>query len=327
MSATLSLYSLTLAHGDATANNNPSLRFVDWKRQLSAVAVENPKTEALKIAPGVEKLIFDGTRSTSLDGSTAFDLTLSPLAPDRYRLTHSGGTNPVLRVDRALDLSTIALTMTALANGSLQVVAGSGTPFTAVQVGDEVLIPGSKTGDGSSPFNVSNQGRWLVIGSAPANLTLVRPGGEDFEGLSEVVTPAAAAEFQAYGSAGVQVGDKLRLSAGFNPAALKTYEIVAVSSKYLEVLSSAPLAPQAGVVPGISGLQIYTSGKRFLRIEADQACVVRANGDTGSTQEIEPWSPGDPEGVGEYVKVGPCWSLKIFNRSGSTLNVTIISAE
>lgn len=327
MSATLSLYSLTLASGDATANNNPNLRFVDWKRQLAGIPVKNPKTEALQIQPGVEQLVFDGTRSTTIDGTTALDLTLSALSATKYRLTHSGGTAPGFRTDRGLNLTGIALTLTANANGSLTVLATTGTPFTGVQVGDEVMIPGVLTGDADGPFNPINEGLWSVLGASGTSLTLVRPAGTDFQGMSQSATPSAASQFLAYSAAGVQVGDKLEISAGFAAPVLKTYEVTAVTSKWVEIGSTSPLAPQAGVTPGASGIQFFSSCKRFVRVEADQECAIRANGDTGSSQRVSPWVAGDPEQIGEYVKVGPTWSLRVLNRSSVTLNVTVISAE
>ena len=324
MSAILNLISLTLASGDATANNNPALKFVEWKRQVLAIPVNNPKTEAVTIDPGAEKLIFDGTRATTLDGTTAFSLSLSPLASDRYRFTFSAGTDPSLRLARSVPIAGVALTLVVNTNGSLTVTAGSGTPFSAVMPGDHVFIPGASTGDLAGPFMLINQGLWQVLGTSSTVLTLVRPG-QDFEALSEVVTPASNAEFLVYAAAGVQPGDKVEISSGFNT--LKTFEVSTVTSKWFEVISTNPMAAQAGVIPGAAGLQFYSSSKRFVRIEADQECVVRANGDTGSTQRISPWLAGDPEKIAEYTKVGPMWALRILNRSSATLHCTIISAE
>lgn len=327
MSATLDLYSLTLAHGDTVSSSSPSLRFVDWKRTLRGIPIQNPRSERLTIPTGAEVVVFDGTRSTSIDGTTAFNLTASTLSPDTYRLTHVGGTAPAFRVARSLNLTAIALTLTAQTNGSLLVAAASGTPFTVLQVGDEVFIPGMLTGDGSTPFNGINQGLWVVLGQNGNSVTLARQAGQCFQGLSEVVTPTAAGQFTAFGATGVQVGDKLDVSGGFATPVQKMFEVVTVTSSWVEIRSSEPLALESGVVPGASSLRFFSAAKRFIRVEVDQEATIRLNGDTGSSVRVSPWMAGDPEQVGEFTKVGPTWALSILNRSAQPLRATLISAE
>lgn len=327
MSATLSLYSLTLAHGDPTASNNPSLRHVDWKRQIPGIAVENPSTVPYRIPPGASKLIFDGTRPTSIDGSTSFDLSLGELSPSTYRLTYTDGTDPVLRTDRGLDLASVALVLTTQGNGTLLVTAPSGTPFAALVEGDEVYIPGPMTGDASTVFSPINQGRWVVLAQTDLTVTLVRPSGQDFQGISETVTPASTGQLLGYSSDGVQIGDKLDISLVFATPVRKTFVVTEVTSQWVEFTSTSPLAAETGVTPTAAGMKFYSDSKRYVRIEGDQECVVRANGDTGNTQRLSPWVAGDPALIGEYVRTGPTWSLTILNLSTSTANVLVISAE
>jgi hypothetical protein len=327
--ANLDLYSITLATADAVESNSPNLKFVEWKRTIRAIPVENPKVEGLSVAPGVEATIFDGSRTLTLDGTTAFSIALDPIASDKYRFTATAGTDPGFRTDRGLDLTGVALTLTEQANGSLLVAAGAGTPFAALQVGDEVFVPGMMTGDASSPFNSVNQGRWsaLGVGAAGANVTLVRPAGQEFQGLSETVTPVSAGQLLGYSAAGVQPGDTLDVSAGFAVPVQRSFEIVAVTSKWIEVQCSQPLAADSGILPGVAGFKIYADAKRFVQVEADQECALRFNGDTGSSLRLSPWVAGDPEQVAGFVKVGPAWTLKVLNRSTQTLKLTVISAE
>lgn len=329
MPATLSLYSLTLAHGDPTGNSNaPALRFVDWKRQFQAIPVANPKTEGLQVPPGGTRLVFDGTRTTTIDGTTAFDLNLAKAESARYRFTHRAGTAPGLRTDRGLDLTGISLVVTAQRNGSLLVEALSGTPFADLQAGDEVFIPGMTTGDVAGPFSVMNEGRWSVLGQDGSSVTLVRVGADEL-GVSESanVTPSAPEQFFAYSADGVQVGDKAEISAGFAAPAQCVFELLAVTSRWFEVVSTSPLAEQYNIIPGTTGLRFYSSAKRFLRVEADQECVLQLNGDTSSSMRLSPWTAGDAAQVAEFTKVGPTWSLRAVNRSALPLNLTVISAE
>jgi hypothetical protein len=327
MSATLNLYSLTLAYGDTAASNNPLLKFVDWKRALQGVSIENPKSEQVTIPPDTEVVVFDNTRPLTMYGSTTFSLTMSALSPNRYRLTHTAGTSPTFRTARTINLTGVALTLTAQPNNTLLVAAGSGTPFSALQIGDDVFIPGPSTGDSPTVFQSANEGRWSVMAVGGSNVTLVRPAGVAPVMVSQTATPTNVDQFQAFTQAGVQIGDWLDITAGFVPSTQKTYPIVAVTAKWLEFTSATPLAVQYGIAPGPTGLRVFSSAKRFLRIEADQQCVVRLNGDTSYSVRMDPWAAGDPEQVAEFMKVGWSWSLRILNRSTQNLHVTVISAE
>jgi hypothetical protein len=242
-------------------------------------------------------------------------------------MTYSGGTDPGFRVDRGVDTTGIELTLVASVNGVLQVTAGTGTPFSAVQVGDHVFVPGTSTGDAAGPFTATNEGLWSVLAASSTVLQLVRPTGVDFDGASESVTPAASGDLLVYSSAGVQEDDEMDVSAGFASTAQKTYNLVAVTSKWVEFVSTSPLAEESGIVPGVAGLSIYTDVKRLLYMEADQECVVRINGDTSSRNRLEPWEAGNREQVAAFQKVGPVWSLSVLNRSQQNLNLLVVTAE
>ena len=318
--AFLTLSTSVLAFGDAVANANPNYRFVDWKRLQSAIPVENPRSECLVLAAGETRAVFSGTRTTSIASNTQFVLAASILDPARYRFTHGTGTAPALRTPRALVTTAIALTFVANTNGTMTVTAGSGSPFSSVVVADIVFIPGPTTGDADAGFDTFNEGEWIVLGQSSTVLTLVRSG--DFVGTSEVVTPATDAML-AYSPDGVQVGDEVDISAGFAASVQKTYEVAAVTATWFEVVSTTPLAAESAT-PGVAGIAFYSNGKRFLRVESDQDCVVRVNGDTGSTNRISPLTAG---AVGSYEKVGPSWSLTLVNRSTTSANVIVISVE
>lgn len=327
--ATLNLSSADLAYGDVPPNSNPAKRYVDWKSNISGLIVSNPKTQPFDLAPGELLTVFDGTRSTSIDGTTTFSITLSPIDSIRYRFTATAGTAPAFRTDRALTLSGNTLSVTVNVNNSvtLAITAGGGN-FSAVLVGDVVFIPDTTTGDSASPFNVSNVGYWKVIGAVSSNIQLVRPDGESFSALTEVgVVLTSNSQLQAFSPGGVQVGDKVEVSAGFAAPALKNYEVVAVNPSWVEVISTVALANQTGIMPGAAGMVFYSVAKRFVKIFADQECVVRANGATDDTQRMTPWQAGDDSFFAEYSKTGVMWSLKILNRSSTTLNINVISVE
>ncbi len=178
----------------------------------------------------------------------------------------------------------------------------------------------------SQVFHSGNQGFWTVLAVSEGRIVLAREG--DFEAYGETgVTVTSADQVQVYSSAGVQAGDKVEVTAGFVVSNQKTFSIVNVTSLYLEVQSSLALAEEDGVFPGVDGLLIYSSSKKFLYVEADQECAIQINGDTSSFQRVSPWVAGDTKNAGSYSRSGPTWSLSVVNRSSRTLNAVVISAE
>jgi len=320
MQAFLNVSSSVVAYGDVTANANPALKYVDWKRTLGPVPVVNPESKSLTLQPGETKLVFDGTRTTTIASDTQLVLTASILDPARYRFTQGTGTAPGFRTNRALVTSSVPLTLVANANGTLTMDAGILHPFSGVSIGDTIFVPGPTTGDVTAGFDTYNEGEWIVLGQSSSSLTLVRNG--DFSGVSEAVTPATNAVL-AYSASGVQVGDDVDLSAGFATSAQRVYQVMVVTATWFEVISAAPLAPESAT-PGVAGIAFYSSSKSFLRVESDQSCVVRVNGDTGNYNHLQPMTDG---GVGYYEKIGPSWSLTLVNKSLVSANATVISAE
>lgn len=317
--AILSLITKVVAYGDASLSGNPQLRYVDWSRQMLDIPVQNPKVEAFVIQPGDEKLVFDGTRTTSIGTNTQFSVAMVD-ATGRYRITWTGGTNPGLRASRAVDASGIELSLNFLANKSLVITAASGTPFSAIQSGDQVYIaPGE--------FSSGNEGFWSALASTGGTVTLVRFSGDDSIGVTETVTPTSPTAISAFTSAGVQPGDKVEISSGFAPALRRTFRVEAVTGSWFEIFSTSALPAQTGVQPGGGGMKFYTSAKKYIRVEADQECAVRVNADITDNNRVSPWVAGDSKQVGEYSKTGPTWALTLSNKSSVALNVIVVSAE
>lgn len=326
--STLTVISKSFAFNDVGITSNPDQNPINWARTFANIPVDNAGTRMVQVDPYDTNTVINGVRATSIDNTTAFNLTVSALGGDRYRLTHSGGVAPAFRTNRGVNASTIALTLVVNPNLSVTVTAGSGTPFASVVAGDVVFIPGLSTGDSASPFNSLNEGYWSVLSSTSTVLVMVRPADVTvFSGVGEVVTPSTALQFQAFSTAGVQVGDTVDISAGLAITAQHAYEIVAVNPEWVEFLSTAALAPQAGAVPTTAGIVFYKVAVRYLRVEADQECTVQINGDTGNTNRLEPLIPGDEKHVAWRDQLGPVWQLVIVNRTSAVLNVTVLQAE
>ena len=259
MDATLNVVTKILAYADQQVNSQPRLRFVDWVRDISGIPVRDPLSSGHQVAGQTAVTIFNGTRATTLDGTTAFSVALLPLTEsNRYRFTWTGGTNPTLRTGRGLTPTGILLTLTVNPNATLTVVAASPL-FGSVLVGDEVFIPHTTTGDAANVFSVLNAGYWQVLSvTSTTQITLVRPAGQDFEGASEAVTPASNSQLRAYSAAGVLIGDSADITAGFNLGTRKTFDVLAVTDAFFEVLSTTPLATESGITPGATGLVFFS---------------------------------------------------------------------
>lgn len=329
-----------LAYEDQPITSSPQLRDVDWRRRFRGLSIQPAGNQPVtQIPAGGSLTLLDGHRTLAIDGTTAFTLTLDPLDPTQYFLTWTAGTAPAFRADRSLTLSGSTLSLTPQANQSaiLSITAGSGT-FAGVVAGDNVFIPGISTGDTLGPFNPVNEGLWQVLSVTDStDIVLVRPAGSLAGQLAQTgVVLTANLQVQAYSAAGVQVGDEVDISAGATAPSplLATFDVTAVTAQRLAIKSTNPL-PLVTITPTATGLIVYDQAYNFIYLEADQACEVQANGDTGSTQRVIPWqSGGSCQCAGQttamqgiYMKTGPTWELTVVNRSINPLNIRVITAE
>jgi hypothetical protein len=312
--------------------SNPLNQYFDWSKSVYNFPVIQPASQGYLLDPNSTTVIFNGTRTLTLDGTTAFSLTLSNIQQNRYRFTVTAGTAAGFRTNRNVNLGSISTALLLNSDGSVTVTAASGTPFASVIVGDQVFIPGLSTGDTTGPFNEINTGIWQVIGvSSSTVITMMRQTGISggvYSAISETETPTGPNDFQVFSAAGVQIGDKVDISAGFSSVVIGNYSIIAVTATRLEVLSTQPLPTASGIIPGVAGFVVYTNGKRMVYVEVDQSAAVQCNGDTGQTQRIDPvFVNCGCKTFGSYLKTGPCWSLSLVNRTSTPMNARVISVE
>lgn len=317
-----------LAFNDAPSSA-PARRYPDWTRSMPGLQILSPKANEFVLTPGEVLRVFDGVRSSSIDGTTQFTLSLSTLDDTRYRFAHSGGTAPALRTDRGLALVGQTLTLVANANSTLSLSSSTVGAFAAVQVSDIIFFPGVSTGDAATNFDDRNSDEWAVIAKdgTSTTLQLARLPGVDFTALGQAALVAANTDIQAWSAAGVQVGDKVKISAGFSTPVIQTYTILKVTPKRFEVVATGSLPVAQVAIPGSTGITFYTKAKKFLYVEMDQEGEVRCNGATDDRDTMSPFYPGNPEGVAVFVKTGPTWTLDLVNRAAVPLTALVISAE
>ncbi len=327
MRSKLNLSSNALSFNDSSTTNNPKRKPFDWTREVRGLSVENAQTYPGSIPVGSSVTVFDGIRTTTLDGTTAFTTTLSTLDPDsRYRFTWVSGTNPTLRTTRGLTLNTFDVTFTVNVNLTVNVTTTGS--FSGVVEGDTIFIPNTTTGDSANVISTENSGFWQVLAVVSStNLQLQRLSGESFEATGETVTLTANAQFVAFSAAGVQAGDSVAISAVFAVATQKTFTIDKVTHLWFEVLSTSAIPAESSKTPGATGLIFYTNSKRYVRIETDQEACVQFNGETTQTVRLSPWQAGDDSQPAWLEKVGSAYKLVIVNKSSTQLEYTVLAAE
>jgi len=307
---------------DTDATNNPLEGLQEWRKSHSNITVSKPSVSKHTAIPQSTLTVFNGTRSTSINGTSAFSLTLNTAAASVYRATNTAGTAAAFRTNRNVAVAAVALTVAINNNATATFTAGVPT-FGACQVGDVLFIKSVATGDTASPFNTDNTGLWTVLAASTTVLTVTRPPGSSFGGVAEAVTPAANSEFIVYSATGVQVGDSLDISAGFSSVTQKTFVLTAVTPSWVEFFSSEALPLEAGVLPTATGMIFYSAAKRWLRVEADQDCVLRLNGNSNNTLKLSPRAAGSKSTVAWFDSWGTFWSLDVVN-SSKTSNLTLL---
>jgi len=302
-------------------NDNPQRRLAHYVREFKGQAIQNVISNQAVVPPSGSLAVYSGVQATSIDGTTAFNLTLPAGSASTYRFRRSAGTQPAFRSERALGAdATSEITVTVNNNATAKFASSGGTllSFASVVVGDVLRIAGVITGDPAGPFNTLNEGYWSVIAKDGTSVTCVRLDGAAFSGTPEgpIVLAAGFADlFRVYSAAGVQAGQKVYISAGFSSVTRKTFNVTAVAPDFFEVVSATPLPLESGIIPGAAGIAFYTAAKQVVYLEADQESVVRLNGDTSDSNLLSPFLPGDPNQVAVFHKLGLTYSLVIVNKS------------
>ena len=173
-----------LVYNDNVASNNPYVRVFDLAYNILGSSVSEPKAEDLLIPAGSSMTIFSGTRTTSIDGTTAFDITKPYATLNTYRFSRSAGTQPQFRTNRAIAVDNTTQFAVSV-NGPVITLTNSGgtaPDFSSVVVGDIVRI------DSSAGFAANNQGTFTIIAKTTTSISI-----KNTSGVAESVTLANTA--------------------------------------------------------------------------------------------------------------------------------------
>jgi hypothetical protein len=286
-----------LPYLDATKTSNPMMKLADLKFSFQGVPTDLAKQIPFRLAPGETQSIVNNTRTLSFNGSTAFAIQLVA-GTDRARLSGSFGA----RTARTYGDATTQWAVT-MNNGVCRLTytaTGTAPTFGTMQAGDGCTI------ESGSAFNPLNWGDFVLTGVGSNYIEFFHPTG-----TAETV----AAKVAVYSSGPVQAGDVLDLQdVGFTQVNRGQFPITRVTDSYVE-FSNPNAVAQSGVT-GVTLLSIYTALYNWLLCATDQRVCVRFNGDSGSTNEVEPPVPGDlNQNAGLLMKRGRTYRIDINNLS------------
>lgn len=317
-----------VVYDDTVLTNNPSKQFGNWKRSSYNISVDKPSgPQELWVQPGATVSPFSGTRTLTYT-SPQFNLTLNPVKSSTYRLTFNGtGTFSGFRTLRAFSPSpTLPITVTVSVNNNATASLTLSATNSAVQVGDILFIPGTTTGDASSPFNSANLGYWQVVAVySSTSFSITRLAGETFNGVSETVSCPLGTEIVFFSQGSVLVGDQLQISGGLNPVSFGYKQITAVSWNWVEFVSSTPLPLESNVVMPANSINVFSSAKRWVRIETDSEVILKFNNSTESSLRILPRTAVTGEVIGWFDSWGIFWKLEVVNPSQTTTCKIVVS--
>lgn len=310
-----------LAYDDQPESRNPRLKRIDWRPQFFQLQVELPQQTPYSVPPGQTVTVFDASRTLLSDGTTQYSLAGSTLGGGRYRLAWTGtGTAPAFRVDRALNLAPGTISLVANANSTVTVTHTGGAVFGSVVSGDTVFVRGASTGD-AVKFNTLNEGYWTVLSAAASTLILGRPTGSVYQAATEDVVLDDDQQFIAYAPSGVEVGDTIDIVSGFAAASRRAYQVLAVTARWVEFVSTIPLAEET--VTAGTGIVAYAAPMQFVYVETDQELGVRINDAATDYARVEPLRPGKSSGI--YMQSGTIFKVVLHSRSTATAIATVAS--
>jgi hypothetical protein len=226
-----------LIYEDPTSN--PKIRTPDITREYQGVPVVNPKSDSATLEPGESKVIATTLRSLATDNTTQFTLSRPFSFLDVMRLTWTGtGTNPVFRTKRNLGTdATSQVTMTRVAPNTVRMTGTGGTLLSsaAVVVGDTLKM--EPTNDTfTSVFGVPNQGVYYPVQAKGTNyIDFLDNGGASLDAV--ILGASFDLQLRVFSAGTVKIGDTVQFEGTLNAGNLGSFQVVNLSSDYLEFVN------------------------------------------------------------------------------------------
>lgn len=319
---TLNLQISSIAYQDTETSNNPQLRAWDVTYKLMGQCISKPKSENFTIQPNSDITVFDGSRVTSIDGTTQFDVLKPNSSENKYRFKHVSGTSPEFRTARAIGIDNTSQ-FSISTNGPLMVLTNTGGAALAtgsIQIGDILRL------DSGVGCSNANAGTFTIIAKTSNSITV-----NNTNASSQSFTVLDSDKFSIYSNGSnnqIQIGDKVTISGGFSQASYGTYEIVDVSYNFFDVLyaGTGGLPLESGITPN-TGVKFYSSSKKFIMVACQDRCAVKCNEDTSDNSIVEPVEANNPQRPGVFLKNGSVYKLVVKNLTIYPVTISVVSAE
>lgn len=320
MSKKLNLLIHLNGYDDAMASNNPSRNHFKWNRDSQGIDIDQPESKSLSLPAGQAATLFSGSVSTSADATTTWDIALKAGTSQTYTISKVAGTSPAFRTARVTGAdATTQITITKNAN-LLTLTSTGGTALAliagGVLVGDDIRL--------GTLFSAVNRGKFKVLARTATSVTLENASGQ----AEGPITLGAgfAAQLSIFSAAGVQVGDKIDITAGFSSVTFDTYEITDVSPDYIEIFSNGALPTESGISNNPAAFVIYRDAKGFIYIESDQNLNIAIDAST-TPNKLKTMNAGTSRMVGVFMSSGSMKSVVVTNTSMETATIFYATAE
>jgi hypothetical protein len=325
MKQTANVFVTFTIYSDDEESNDPKLRDINYRREFNNIATDNSFSRRFNIAPSDSLTVVQTARSLTQDATTAYIVEL--VEDNTWRFRHDSGTAPGFRTDRATtEDATTEITVTK--SGDVvryDHTSGTAPTFTAsgVIVGDIITI------ERDGPFNTLNEGVFTVVTVGSDFVEVINASGVA-EGPIVLGAPIGGTlpVIDVYSAAGVQLQDQVRIAAtAFNIQNRGTFNVTAVTPLYFEFENTDGVPEGPTVIGAAAGIVFFPDIFKWIYLEAEQTIIVRLNGDTGDSNEIEPIKDGDRNLPGVMLKRGSVWQLELVNNGLQTAPVKVALGE
>lgn len=237
------------------SHESPKIRTPDITRDYQKVTVTRPASDEFYLGAGESAMLATTARTVGLDNTTELQLVRPFVNDDRIRLLWTGvGTNPAFRTKRTIGIdATTTVSVTRQAPNTVRIASVSGTAINsaAVLVGDFVKLEGS-TDTFTSVWNDANQNIfWQVQSKGTGYIDILDNGafvleagivlGADFDKQLRVIS-----------AGNVKVGDTVELIGGINIGNKGKFQIINLSSDYVEFVNPFAIAETFTVNSNVS---------------------------------------------------------------------------
>lgn len=304
------------AYKDTNPVNAPTKSLVKWLTSYTGITINEPNSSIVDLASGESASLFSGAVDLDDDNTTTYNLALKAGSNSTYVLSYNSGSYPNFK-DSRVEASDATTQITVTKNGPLLTFTSTGGTALnlivgGVIVGDEVRL--------GTVFNSANRGKYKILDRSATSFTV-----QNNSGVAEGPITLGASfidQLRIYSTAGVQIGQKLNISADFSSSVFGTYEITDVADTYIEFYSINVLPTQSAIA---TQLNIYSSSKQFLYLEYDKKIALTVNGQLYPNLEV--FSIGTSVKPGTFMIKSEIYSLSVQNKSLENASIFYLHGE